>query len=74
MELIRFLKIFKNLERGTIHITFLYTPSEKYLGPKQSPPISPNDLKNDGAQLLLSKYHIKSRIMCKMIFRFKLIH
>ena len=32
-----------------------YTPSEKYLGPKQSPPISHNDLKTDGAQLLLSK-------------------
>ena len=31
-------------------------PSEKYLGPKQSPPISHNDLKKDGAQLLLSKY------------------
>ena len=31
------------------------TPSEKYLGPKQSPPISHNDLKKDGAQLLLSK-------------------
>ena len=29
-------------------------PSEKYLGPKQSPPISHNDLKKDGAQLLLS--------------------
>ena len=26
------------------------------LGPKQSPPISHNDLKKDGAQLLLSKY------------------
>ena len=25
-------------------------PSEKYLGPKQSPPISHNDLKKDGAQ------------------------
>ena len=31
-----------------------YAPSEKYLGPKQSPPISHNDLKKDGAQLLLS--------------------
>ena len=30
-------------------------PSEKYLGPKQSPPISHNDLKKDGAKLLLSK-------------------
>ena len=30
-------------------------PSEKYLGPNQSPPISHNDLKKDGAQLLLSK-------------------
>ena len=29
--------------------------AEKYLGPKQSPPISHNDLKKDGAQLLLSK-------------------
>ena len=29
-------------------------PSEKYLGPKQNPPISHNDLKIDGAQLLLS--------------------
>ena len=28
---------------------------KKYLGPKQSPPISHNDLKKDGAQLLLSK-------------------
>ena len=27
-------------------------PQEKYLGPKQSPPISHNDLKKDGAQLL----------------------
>ena len=26
----------------------------KYLGPKQSPPISHNDLKKDGVQLLLS--------------------
>ena len=26
----------------------------KYLGPKQSPPISHSDLKKDGAQLLLS--------------------
>ena len=32
------------------------TPSEKYLNPKQSPPISHNDLKKDGVQLLLSKY------------------
>ena len=31
-------------------------PSEKYLSPKQSPPISHNDLKKDGAQLLLSKW------------------
>ena len=31
-----------------------YTPSEKYLSPKQSPPISHNDLKKDGAQPLLS--------------------
>ena len=31
-----------------------YAPSEKYLGPKQSPPISHNDLKKDGAQLSLS--------------------
>ena len=30
-------------------------PSEKYLGPKQSLLISQNDLKKDGAQLLLSK-------------------
>ena len=30
-------------------------PQKKYLGPKQSPPISHNDLKkNDGVQLLLS--------------------
>ena len=32
-----------------------YAPSEKYLGPKQSSAISHNDLKKDGAQLLLSK-------------------
>ena len=31
-----------------------YAPSEKYLGPKQSPPIAHNDLKKDGAQLLMS--------------------
>ena len=31
-----------------------YAPSEKYLGPKQSPLVSHNDLKKDGAQLLLS--------------------
>ena len=31
-----------------------YVPSEKYLGPKQSPSISHNDLKKDSAQLLLS--------------------
>ena len=30
-------------------------PEEKYLGPKLSPTISHNDLKKDGAQLLLSK-------------------
>ena len=29
-----------------------YTPSEKYLSPKQSTPISHNDLKNDGVQYL----------------------
>ena len=29
-------------------------PRKKNLGPKQSPPISHNDLKKDGAQLLLS--------------------
>ena len=34
-----------------------YVPSEKYLGPKQSPLISQNDLKKDGAQLLFSNYH-----------------
>ena len=28
-------------------------PSEKYLGPKQSPPISHTDFKKDGAQLLI---------------------
>ena len=33
-----------------------YAPSEKYLGPKQSPPILHNDHKIDGGQLLLSKY------------------
>ena len=31
-------------------------PSEKYLGSKQWPPNSHNDLKKDGAQLLLRKY------------------
>ena len=31
-----------------------YFSSGKYLGRKQSPPISHNDLKKDGAQLLLS--------------------
>ena len=31
------------------------TLPQKNLGPKQSPPISQNDLKKDGAQLLLSK-------------------
>ena len=35
-----------------------YAPSEKYLSPKQSPPISHNDLKKDGAQLLLCKYYL----------------
>ena len=30
-------------------------PSEKYLGPKQSPPIPHNDFKKDGVQLLLSR-------------------
>ena len=34
----------------------IFAPEEKYLGPKQSPPISHNDLKKDGAQLLLSNY------------------
>ena len=38
--------------------------SEKYLGPKQSPPISHNDLKKDGAQLLLSK----SVIACRLVY------
>ena len=38
--------------------------SEKFLGPKQSPPISHNDLKKDGAQLLLSKYTIQKLILC----------
>ena len=41
-------------------------PSEKYLGPKQSPPISHNDLKKDGAQLLLSKSIFFKRIICEM--------
>ena len=31
---------------------------EKYLGPKQSPPISYNDLKKDGAQLSLFNYSL----------------
>ena len=31
-----------------------YAPSAKYLGPRQLPPISPNNLKQDGALLLLS--------------------
>ena len=31
-------------------------PSEKYLGPKQSPPISHNDLKKDGAQSILTYF------------------
>ena len=34
-------------------------PSEKYLGPKQSSPISHNGLKKDGAQLLLSKQTVR---------------
>ena len=32
-----------------------YAPSEKYLNQKQSAPNSYNDLKNGGAQVLLSK-------------------
>ena len=32
----------------------IFLRERKYLGPKQSPPISHNDLKKDGAQLLLS--------------------
>ena len=32
-----------------------FGPQYFYLGPKQSPPISHNDLKKDGVQLLLSK-------------------
>ena len=36
-------------------IFFSYAPAEKYLDPKQSRPISHNDLKKDDAQLLLSK-------------------
>ncbi len=31
-----------------------HAPSEKYLSPKQAPPISHNDRKRDGAKLLLS--------------------
>ena len=34
-----------------------YVPSEKFLGPEQSPPNSDNDLK-DGVQLLLSNLWI----------------
>ena len=37
-------------------------PSEKYLGPEESPPISHNDLKKDGAQLLLSKCWFKLHV------------
>ena len=36
-----------------------YAPSEKYLGPNQTPPISKkkkNDLKEDGTLLLLSNH------------------
>ena len=33
-------------------------PQKNYLGPKQSTPISHNDLKKDGVQLLLSNYSI----------------
>ena len=37
------------------------TPSEKYLGTKQSPPISHNDFKKDGVQLLLSNSNFKHK-------------
>ena len=37
---------------------YFSAPSEKYLSPKQSPPISHNDLKKDSAQLLLSYWPV----------------
>ena len=43
-------------------------PSEKYLGPKQSPPISHNDLKKDGAQLLLSKWGKSQKIWTRPLY------
>ena len=42
-------------------------PSEKYLGPEQSPPISHNDLKKDGAQWWLSNYVVS---FCIELFLF----
>ena len=35
-----------------------FGPLYSFLGPKQSPPISHNDLKKDGAQLLLSNWSL----------------
>ena len=39
---------------GDCFDVLVLAPSEKYLSPKQSPPVSQNDLKKDGAHLLLS--------------------
>ena len=51
-----------NLLVIVLGLSMSYAPSEKYLGPKQSPLVSHNDLKKDGAQLLLSYwlYYIRS--------------
>ena len=40
---------------GPRYFSSAAAPSEKFLCPKQSPPISHNDLKKDGVQLFLSK-------------------
>ena len=37
---------------------------EKYLSSKQSPLISPNDLKTDGAKLFLSKQFSLDKLIC----------
>ena len=46
----------------------LDAPSETYLGLKQSPPISHNDLKKGGVQLLLSNYFNFFNVLSKTTF------
>ena len=58
-----------SLFRSLCEFSVFSEEAEKYFGPKQSPPISHNALKKEGAQLLLSKKitysNLSSQIKCE---------